>query len=106
MIQQFSRLYFVEILGFSVMDTHFHIVARMLPEKDFSDKDIIDRYESFWGDLSEFSEDWIPGLRKKWANLSGFMKDIKQAFSRFYNKRHDHKGTFWTERFKSIIVEQ
>ncbi len=34
------------------------------------------------------------------------MKDVKQNFTRYYNKKHDHKGTFWTERFKSIIVEQ
>ncbi len=47
MTQQFSRLFFVEILGYTVIDTHFHLVARRLPEKDFSDKDIIDRYESF-----------------------------------------------------------
>jgi hypothetical protein len=36
---------------------------------------------------------------------SQFVKEIKQTFSRFYNKRHNRKGFFWGERFKSLIVE-
>ncbi|MDM8517811.1 hypothetical protein QUF76_16570 [Desulfobacterales bacterium HSG16] len=34
------------------------------------------------------------------------MKDIKQSFSRYYNKLHNRKGTLWGERFKSVIVEE
>ena len=33
------------------------------------------------------------------------MKEIKQGFSRFYNKKHGRKGFFWSERFKSVIVD-
>ena len=47
----------------------------------------------------------IPALRQKWADLSEYIKEIKQAFSRFYNKRHKRKGFFWSERFKSVIIE-
>ncbi len=28
------------------------------------------------------------------------------GFSRFYNRRHNRRGFFWGERFKSVIVEQ
>ncbi|MCP4666525.1 MAG: hypothetical protein GY849_09160 [Deltaproteobacteria bacterium] len=38
-------------------------------------------------------------------NLSEYVKEIKQGFSRFYNKRHKRKGFFWSERFKSVIVD-
>ena len=31
--------------------------------------------------------------------------EIKQTFSRYYNKRHNRRGTLWGERFKSLIVE-
>ncbi len=47
----------------------------------------------------------IPTLRAKWANLSEYVKEIKQSFSRWYNKRHGRKGFFWGERFKSVLVE-
>jgi hypothetical protein len=33
------------------------------------------------------------------------MKEIKQAFSWYYNQRHHRRGTLWGERFKSVIVE-
>ena len=41
----------------------------------------------------------IPMLREKWQHLSEFMKEIKQSFSRFYNKKHHRRGFFWSERF-------
>lgn len=33
------------------------------------------------------------------------MKEIKQSFSWYYNKRHNRRGTLWGERYKSVIVE-
>ena len=38
-------------------------------------------------------------------NLSEFMKTLKQRFSKWFNKRHDRKGTLWEERFKNPLVE-
>ncbi|MFZ5570504.1 MAG: transposase [Thermodesulfobacteriota bacterium] len=39
-------------------------------------------------------------------HLSEFCKELKQTFSRFYNKRHQRRGFFWGERFKSLIAEK
>ena len=33
------------------------------------------------------------------------MKDIKQTFSRYYNKKNNRKGFFWAERFHSVLAE-
>ena len=33
------------------------------------------------------------------------MKEIKQGFSRYFNKKYGRRGTLWGERFKSLIVE-
>jgi len=44
-------------------------------------------YETFYGDDSMFASGWIPSLREKLSNLSEFVKEIKQSFSRYYNKR-------------------
>ena len=35
-IRKFSRLYFVDILGFCIMDNHFHILVRMVPDAYFT----------------------------------------------------------------------
>ena len=43
----------------------------------------------------------LPTLRAKWANLSEYVKEIKQDFSRWYNKCHGRTGFFWGERQKA-----
>jgi len=105
LIRRYSSLYFVEILGFCLMGNHFHILVRMFPEHKYTDEDIKKRYETFYGDDSMFASGWIPSLREKLSNLSEFVKEIKQSFSRYYNKKHHRRGTLWGERFKSLIVE-
>ncbi len=105
LIRAKSRLYFVEITGFCVMSTHFHILVRMLPEDDFSDAEVKERFVLRYGTDRDFSEGRIPFFREKWSSLSEFVKEIKQDFTRFYNKRHGRRGFFWGGRFKSVIVE-
>ena len=106
LIRRYSALYFVEILGFCLMGNHFHMLVRMFPEHQYTDEDIQKRYENFYGEDRMLSVGWIPSLREKLSNLSEFVKEIKQTFSRYYNKRHHRRGTLWGERFKSLIVEK
>ena len=104
-IQKFSQLYFVEVLGFCIMGNHFHLLVRMLPESDFSDRDIRKRYELFYGNDRLLGDGQIPMLREKLSRLSDYMKSVKHGFSCYYNRRHQRRGTLWGERFKSVIVE-
>jgi hypothetical protein len=45
-------------------------------------------------------------LREKLSNLSEFIREIKVAFARYYNRRHNRRGYFWGDRFKSVIVDK
>ncbi len=104
-LRKLSKLYFCEVLGFCIMGNHFHLLVRMFPEFYFTDEDIKHRYVKFHGNDRTFSQEMVSGFRLKWESLSEFIKDIKQTFSRYYNKRHNRRGTLWGERFKSMIVE-
>jgi hypothetical protein len=106
LIRRYSTLYFVEILGFCLMENHFHFLVKMFPEHKFTDEDIQKRYEEFYGDDVMFAAGWIPSLREKLSSLSEFVREIKVGFARFYNKRHNRRGYFWGDRFKSVIVEK
>ena len=107
LIKQLSRVYFAEVLGFCLMGNHFHLLVRMHPEDKYSDDQIKTRYSLYFGDDKKgvLTDGQLPYFREKWENLSEFVKEIKQGFSRFYNRRHHRKGFFWSERFKSVIVE-
>ena len=105
LIRRYSALYLVEILGFCLMGNHFHILVRVLPEYKFSDEDILKRYVDFYGDERIYADGLVPSLRLKLSSLSEFMREIKVNFARFYNRRHNRRGYFWGDRFKSVIVE-
>ena len=118
-IKRFSTLYFTEIIGFCAMGNHFHLLVRMLPDHYFSDEEIKNRYEKFYSRQNRkiakdtqtpennaperkyhLTPDQIPLFREKLSSLAEFIKEIKQTFSRYYNKRQGRRGTLWGERFK------
>jgi len=106
LIRRYAVLYFVEILGFCLMGNHFHILVKTLPEYKFTDQDIKKRYVNFYGDERAFADGLIPSLRAKLSSLSEFVREIKVGFARYYNKRHNRRGYFWGDRFKSVIVDK
>jgi hypothetical protein len=60
----------------------------------------------FYGDGRSFSYGQVPALREKLSNLSEFVREIKVGFTRYFNHRHNRRGYFWGDRFKSVIVEK
>jgi len=106
LIKRFSALYFTEILGFCLMGNHFHLLVKMIPEDRFTDEDIQKRFETYYGESRDFAKGQIPYLREKLSSLSEFMREIKVGFARFYNRRHNRRGYFWGDRFKSVIVDK
>jgi len=107
LIKRLSKVYFTEVLGFCLMGNHFHLLVRMHPGEAYDDEEIKTRFLRYYGDepKNPISDGQIPYLRKKWSSLSEYMKEIKQGFSRFYNRGHHRKGFFWSDRFKSVIVD-
>jgi putative transposase len=88
------------------MDNHFHLLVKMFPEHRFTDEEIRKRFEKFYGDSRIFAKGQIPYLREKLSSLSEFIREIKVGFARYYNRRHNRRGYFWGDRFKSVIVDK
>ena len=107
LIKRLSTIYFAEVLGFCLLDNHFHLLLRMHTGDEYSDEEVKKRFKLYYRDNTkrELNDGQIPYFREKWASLSEYVKEIKQGFSRFYNKLHHRKGFFWSERFKSVIVD-
>jgi hypothetical protein len=105
LINRLNKFYFVDVLGFCVMSNHFHLVTRMYPAEYFSDDLVRERLEKWFPEGREISEQTIARFRDRWSSLAQFVKDIKQGFTRYYNKRHGREGYFWNGRFKSLIVQ-
>ncbi|MFW5730701.1 MAG: transposase [Desulfonatronovibrionaceae bacterium] len=105
-IKDMSAVYFCEVLGFCIMGNHFHLLVTMFPEDEITDQDVLASFKRRYGNKQRLTSGQIPFYRQKWTSLSEYIKEIKQTFSLIYNKNRGRKGTFWSERFKSLIVEK
>lgn len=47
----------------------------------------------------------LEAIKKRFCDLSIYVKEVKERFSRWFNKRRGRRGTLWMDRFKSVMVE-
>ena len=51
------------------------------------------------------AEKFLLKYKRRFCDLSLFTKEVKERFSRWFNKKHERQGTLWMDRFKSVLVE-
>ena len=88
------------------MDNHFHLLIKTYPEDMIEDKEVKKSFELYYKGKRKFMDGQIGYFKSKWCNLSEFIKELKQSFTRYYNKKHNRKGYFWADRYKSVIIEK
>jgi len=117
----------LRIVTYCLMSNHFHILVEVPAEDDIkpedavSDKELVRMVKTLYGakgarqlemelancDQWGFDEKKKlirHGYLKRRGQLKCFMQELKQRFSRWYNKEQGRRGTLWEERFKSVIV--
>jgi hypothetical protein len=55
--------------------------------------------------LESLAQRRLEAIKRRFCELSLFVKEVKERFSRWFNKRRGRKGTLWMDRFKSVLVE-
>jgi len=111
-LRMLVRVYFVRVVTFSLMSNHFHLIVRMQPSDDIDDKELEERFNAYYNEGKQ-RRNWRPyhpaadgeRYRRRFSDLSRFMQDLKQRFSRWYNRRTGNEGHVWSDRFKSVMLE-
>ncbi|MEN8681305.1 MAG: chemotaxis protein CheW, partial [Akkermansiaceae bacterium] len=44
-------------------------------------------------------------FKDRFCDVSLFTKELKERFSRWFNKQNGRRGTLWMDRFQSVFVE-
>ncbi len=129
-MRRLERFAGVEILTHAVMGNHFHLLVRVPEPHKF-----LRRFEGAAGEerllehlkllysssylralraeladlrdkgMTAAGEELLNRYRKRLCNLEVFVKELKERFSRWFNKHHGRRGTLWMERYKAVIVE-
>ncbi|MCC5842272.1 MAG: hypothetical protein JJT96_19305 [Opitutales bacterium] len=116
----------MEVLTYCFLANHFHIFVRLDPKEteDLDDAGLVTRFRALYGgtrcaslgldadDLEVIlkkngsSADGIRRrLKARMGDVSVYMREVKTRFTLWYNQEHGTVGTFWAERFRSVVVE-
>jgi REP element-mobilizing transposase RayT len=122
LLERLARGFFVELHAFCVMSNHFHLLVTMreTAAAAASDAELRRRYAAIYGPgavppagaaaangaIDPDPDGGTARLRARLGSLSRFVQELKQAFTRWYNRRHRRKGYLWGDRFRGVRVSK
>lgn len=117
----------IRVLTYCVMSNHFHLLLEVPPKDErehIPDQELLRRYRLLYGEdgtdfmplsaeaMSAIFEEngalarhWRKCLKERMHDLPLFMKLLKHRFTKWYNTTHQTFGTFWAERYTSLLLE-
>lgn len=123
-LRELSEIFSISVAGFSMMDSHLHVVLRIDADSSqaWSDREVITRWFRLFpprgtdrkplspSQALELAEkrlsatEWIAEVRSRLSSISWFMKCLKEPLARTANKEDNCAGPFFAGRFKSIAI--
>jgi len=109
LLKFYAGIYFCGVAAFQVMGSHFHLVLRFDKPKPLSRGQLKERAVALYGKkrrkwVEAWSEESWETFEKRLFNVSEFMRNLEEVFTRWYNPTHGCKGHFWSDRFKSTVL--
>ena len=113
----------VQIITYTVMDNHFHMLIQIPEAKQISEDEVLrrmsliyrgrdwDRVVRHYERVKEagsitWLQEWLKQYTDRMWDLSEFMKTLKSRYTIWYNTNHeDRVGTLWSDRFRSVLIE-
>jgi REP element-mobilizing transposase RayT len=133
LMRRMERFSGVEVLTYVVMGNHFHLLLRVPERAKFLGKfekgtreereaRLLEHLKLLYSKaylaqlkaelafmtengMDELYDKTVQGYLDRLCSLEHFMKELKERFSRWFNKRHGRRGTLWQDRYRSILVE-
>jgi REP element-mobilizing transposase RayT len=122
-----ARFAGMEVITFCFLKNHFHILLHLDPvtaQEEVADEELVRRFRALYGgkrspslgvdaetlvvllrEDSERAESVRAKLKARMGDVSVFMREFKTRFTFWYNEHYQTVGTFWAERFRSVLVE-
>jgi len=109
----------VVVIDFTCLSNHFHVIVQIPAQVQMDDHQLLASLERFYGPEhaktlafakalvdpdTSLLEQLRHGYLKRMGDLSIFFKELKERFSKWFNRVHERFGTLWAERFKSVFI--
>jgi hypothetical protein len=121
-LQELAGVFAIEVLSFSIMSNHIHLLLRTRPDlaNEWSDDEVAQRWCGFAYrgrdedqlfepdprkvDMLRADAERLQECRGRLASLSWFMACVCEPLARRANREDRCTGRFWEGRFKCIAV--
>lgn len=125
LMRKLEAFHGMRVVTYCVMSNHFHLLVEEPDRENLPplDRDTLLKRLGFLynsdtvrtvreeldraakSDNTKWEQEILVRYERRMGNLSAFMKDLKQRFSQWYNKRNGRRGTLWEDRYQSVLVE-
>jgi putative transposase len=118
----------VQVVTYCLMENHFHLLVRvpcrqsMLEQEPLTETRLRELLPLIYEgrQLREARQEldraavsstpqWLAQILERYSarrySLSVFLKELKQRYTRWHNRKHQRVGTLWEHRFRSVLVE-
>ena len=120
----------IKLITYCVMGNHFHALVRVPNREEwlqrFAGSDGEEKLLAHLGTLyskafvelfrlqlerlrkdgrDNEAKGYVEAMKARFCDVSVVCKEGKTRLCKWYNKRHQRRGTLWMERFKSVLVE-
>jgi len=113
----------VQVLTYAIMANHFHVLVHVPKKIIPDDQELLRRFHVLYPKPTAYqnfrietiaeqlkngdpaAEPWRKQQLALMGDVSQFMKLLKQRFAMWFNRNHNRYGHFWSDRFKSVLVE-
>jgi hypothetical protein len=113
----------VELVTYVLMSNHYHVLVKVPERRVVGDAELLCLYRRLYPKLKpqqelalraveqdmakdgDLARRWRERQQRQMFDVSIYNKLLKMRFSIWYNRTHERIGTFWAERFKSVLVQ-
>jgi hypothetical protein len=104
-IKHFTSLYFCVVAGLQLLGSHYHLSCRFEAFRKLTDEELLALAKLFYPGSYRPYLTWGPAewerFNRRLFNVSELMRNIQQAFARWFNRRYHRRGPVWAGRFQS-----
>ena len=130
LLRRMAKFLGVRLLAHAVMGNHFHALLEIpAKEKWLARFEGPEGEKDFWAHLATFyqadslrqmrrrldearqngrnaeADKMIDSIKSRMCDVSIWVKEVKERYSRWINRRRNRQGTIWMERFRNVLVQ-